>query len=205
MTQATHTTATDNRACPHVKNLDEQPSEHEYLLCVAGIKRKLPIVRINSHARIASFVILGDTELVIRAAAQLAKRLPRDIDYLMTAEAKGIPLAQEMSRILGLEHYIIARKSKKSYMNDPLQVSVSSITTHEKQELFLDKPDATRIKDGRVVLVDDVISSGESLEGLECLAKKAGAQIIGKAAILAEGDAAKRDDIIYLEALPLFN
>lgn len=174
-------------------------------MCVAGIKRKLPIVRINSHARIASFVILGDTELVIRAAAQLAKRLPRDIDYLMTAEAKGIPLAQEMSRILGLEHYIIARKSKKSYMHDPLQVSVSSITTHEKQELFLDKPDAARIKDGRVVLVDDVISSGESLEGLECLAKKAGAQIIGKAAILAEGDAAKRDDIVYLEALPLFN
>lgn len=204
MAQATHTTA-DDLAFPHVKKMDDQSFESEYLLHVAGIKRKLPIVRINSHARIASFVILGDTELVIRAAAQLVKRLPRDIDYLMTAEAKGIPLAQEMSRILGLEHYIIARKSKKAYMHDPLQVSVSSITTHEKQELFLDKPDAARIKDGRVVLIDDVISSGESLEGLELLAQKAGAQIIGKAAILAEGDAAKRDDIIYLEALPLFN
>ena len=204
MAQATHTTA-DDLAFPHVKKMDDQSFESEYLLHVAGIKRKLPIVRINSHARIASFVILGDTELVIRAAAQLVKRLPRDIDYLMTAEAKGIPLAQEMSRILGLEHYIIARKSKKAYMHDPLQVSVSSITTHQKQELFLDKPDAARIKDGRVVLIDDVISSGESLEGLELLAQKAGAQIIGKAAILAEGDAAKRDDIIYLEALPLFN
>lgn len=204
MAQETHTAA-DDLAFPHVKKMDDQSSESEYLLRVAGIKRKLPIVRINSHARIASFVILGDTELVIRAAAQLVKRLPRDIDYLMTAEAKGIPLAQEMSRILGLEHYIIARKSKKAYMHDPLQVSVSSITTHQKQELFLDKPDAARIKGGRVVLIDDVISSGESLEGLELLAQKAGAQIIGKAAILAEGDAAKRDDIIYLEALPLFN
>lgn len=203
MAQETHTAA-DDLAFPHVKKMDDQSLESEYLLRVAGIKRKLPIVRINSHARIASFVILGDTELVIRAAAQLVKRLPRDIDYLMTAEAKGIPLAQEMSRILGLEHYIIARKSKKAYMHDPLQVSVSSITTHQKQELFLDKPDAARIKDGRVVLIDDVISSGESLEGLELLAQKAGAQIIGKAAILAEGDAAKRDDIIYLEALPLF-
>lgn len=204
MAQETHTAA-DDLAFPHVKEMDDQSLESEYLLRVAGIKRKLPIVRINSHARIASFVILGDTELVIRAAAQLVKRLPRDIDYLMTAEAKGIPLAQEMSRILGLEHYIIARKSKKAYMHDPLQVSVSSITTHQKQELFLDKPDAARIKGGRVVLIDDVISSGESLEGLELLAQKAGAQIIGKAAILAEGDAAKRDDIIYLEALPLFN
>lgn len=204
MAQETHAAA-DDLAFPHAKKMDDQSFESEYLLRVAGIKRKLPIVRINSHARIASFVILGDTELVIRAAAQLVKRLPRDIDYLMTAEAKGIPLAQEMSRILGLEHYIIARKSKKAYMHDPLQVSVSSITTHQKQELFLDKPDAARIKDGRVVLIDDVISSGESLEGLELLAQKAGAQIIGKAAILAEGDAAKRDDIIYLEALPLFN
>lgn len=204
MAQETHTAA-DDLAFPHVKKMDDQSFESEYLLHVAGIKRKLPIVRINSRARIASFVILGDTELVIRAAAQLVKRLPRDIDYLMTAEAKGIPLAQEMSRILGLEHYINARKSKKAYMHDPLQVSVSSITTHEKQELFLDKPDAARIKGGRVVLIDDVISSGESLEGLELLAQKAGAQIIGKAAILAEGDAAKRDDIIYLEALPLFN
>lgn len=204
MAQETHTAA-DDLTFPHVKKMDDQSFENEYLLRVAGIKRKLPIVRINSHARIASFVILGDTELVIRAAAQLVKRLPRDIDYLMTAEAKGIPLAQEMSRILGLEHYIIARKSKKAYMHDPLQVSVSSITTHQKQELFLDKPDVARIKDGRVVLIDDVISSGESLEGLELLAQKAGAQIIGKAAILAEGDAAKRDDIIYLEALPLFN
>lgn len=204
MAQETHTAA-DDLAFPHVKKMDDQSFKSEYLLRVAGIKRKLPIVRINSHARIASFVILGDTELVIRAAAQLVKRLPRDIDYLMTAEAKGIPLAQEMSRILGLEHYIIARKSKKAYMHDPLQVSVSSITTHQKQKLFLDKPDAARIKGGRVVLIDDVISSGESLEGLELLAQKAGAQIIGKAAILAEGDATKRDDIIYLEALPLFN
>lgn len=112
MVQATHVATAGNLVFPHVNNLEDQSSEREYLLCVAGIKRKLPIVRINSHARIASFVILGDTELVIRAAAQLVKRLPRDIDYLMTAEAKGIPLAQEMSRILGLEHYIIARKSK---------------------------------------------------------------------------------------------
>ena len=122
----------------------------------------------------------------------------------MTAEAKGIPLAQELSRILGLKHYVVARKSKKPYMVNPLCVSVNSITTQKTQTLYLDKSDYEYIQNARVVLIDDVISTGESLEGIDLLAEKVGAQVIARAALLAEGSAADRDDIIYLEKLPLF-
>ncbi len=174
-----------------------------YELRVAGLIRKLPIIKIKPGLSIASFVILGDCEMVTAAAPLIADRLP-EIDYIMTAEAKGIPLVNEVCRILGHPRYIVARKSVKSYMDDPLEIEVESITTQRIQRLYLDKNDTERIRGKRVAILDDVISSGESLKALEKLAEKAGAEVVAKAAILAEGDAAERDDIIYLEKLPLF-
>lgn len=174
-----------------------------YELRVAGLIRKLPIIKIKPGLSIASFVILGDCEMVTAAAPLIADRLP-EIDYIMTAEAKGIPLVNEVCRILGHPRYIVARKSVKSYMDDPLEIEVESITTQRIQRLYLDKNDTERIRGKRVAILDDVISSGESLKALEKLAEKAGAEVVVKAAILAEGDAAERDDIIYLEKLPLF-
>ena len=174
-----------------------------YELIVAGLIRKLPIIKIKPGLSIASFVILGDCEMVTAAAPLIADRLP-EIDYIMTAEAKGIPLVNEVCRILGHPRYIVARKSVKSYMDDPLEIEVESITTQRVQRLYLDKNDTEMIRGKRVALLDDVISSGESLKALEKLALKAGAVVAAKAAILAEGDAAERDDIIYLEKLPLF-
>lgn len=174
-----------------------------YELNVAGLIRKLPIIKIKPGLSIASFVILGDCEMVTAAAPLVADRLPV-IDYIMTAEAKGIPLVNEVCRILGHPRYIVARKSVKSYMDDPLEIEVESITTQRVQRLYLDKNDTEMIRGKRVALLDDVISSGESLKALEKLALKAGAVVAAKAAILAEGDAAERDDIIYLEKLPLF-
>lgn len=174
-----------------------------YELRVAGLIRKLPIIKIKPGLSIASFVILGDCEMVTAAAPLIADRLPK-IDYIITAEAKGIPLVNEVCRILGHPRYIVARKSVKSYMDDPLEIEVESITTQRIQRLYLDKNDTERIRGKRVAILDDVISSGESLKALEKLAEKAGAEVVVKAAILAEGDAAERDDIIYLEKLPLF-
>ena len=152
---------------------------------------------------IASFVILGDCELVTAAAPLLAQKLPK-VDYLVTAEAKGIPLVHEVSRLLGLPYYIVARKSVKPYMAEPLVDEVVSITTQKAQTLCLDGKDALLLKGKKVAVVDDVISTGESLQAIERLVEKAGGEIVAKAAILAEGDAAKRSDIIFLEELPLF-
>lgn len=174
-----------------------------YELRVAGLIRKLPIIRIKPGLSIASFVILGDCEIVTAAAPLIAEKLPQ-IDYIMTAEAKGIPLVNEVCKVLGHSRYIVARKSVKSYMDEPLEIEVESITTQKVQRLYLDKNDSDRIKGKRVALLDDVISSGESLKAMEELAVKAGADVVAKAAILAEGDAADREDIIYLEKLPLF-
>lgn len=174
-----------------------------YELNVANITRELPIIPISQDMAIASFVILGDCELVTAAAPELAVKLPK-VDYLVTAEAKGIPLVHELSRILGHPYYIVARKSIKSYMDDPLTDEVRSITTSKPQKLCLDGQDARLLKDKKVAIVDDVISTGESLSALVRLVEKAGAEITAKAAILAEGDAADRSDIIYLEKLPLF-
>ncbi len=174
-----------------------------YELTVAGVTRQLPIVQIAPDLAIASFVILGDCELVTAAAPLLAERLP-EIDYIVTAEAKGIPLANEVSRLLGLPYYIVARKSIKPYMQTPLTDEVNSITTQKTQSLCLDGKDALAIRGRRVALLDDVISTGASLEAVERLVEKAGGKIVARAAILAEGDAAKRDDIIFLEELPLF-
>jgi adenine phosphoribosyltransferase len=174
-----------------------------YELQVAGLSRQLPIIQINDSLAIASFVILGDTELVCASAKVLADQLP-EVDVLVTAEAKGIPLVFEISKLLGMKNYIVARKSIKAYMDAPMIHEVESITTKEKQMLCLDGNDVALIQGKRVAIIDDVISTGESLRAVEELVKKAGGEIVVKAAILAEGDAADRKDILFLEKLPLF-
>ena len=174
-----------------------------YTLHVAGLTRELPIIKLSYDLSIASFVILGDTEIVKKTAPMIAKKLP-EVDFVVTAEAKGIPLAYEISKILNLNEYIVARKSIKAYMEEPIEVEVNYITTTNSQKLYLNNQDANKIKGKRVVLIDDVISTGQSLKALERLVEKAGANVVAKAAILAEGDAKDRKDIIFLEALPTF-
>lgn len=172
-------------------------------LSVTGVTRELPIIQINDNLSIASFVILGDTELVCAAAPEIVKRLP-EIDVLVTAEAKGIPLVFEISRLLNMKNYIVARKSVKPYMSSPIIDEVVSITTQKKQLLCLEEKDVECIRGKRVAIIDDVISTGESIQALERLVELAGGIISAKAAILAEGEAANREDIIFLEYLPLF-
>ena len=174
-----------------------------YTLNIAGLKRELPIIKLSYDLSIASFVILGDTEIVRKTAPIIAKKLP-EVDFIVTAEAKGIPLAYEISRVLNLNEYVVARKSVKAYMEEPIEVEVNSITTTNSQKLYLNNQDAKKIKGKRVALVDDVISTGQSLKALERLVEKAGGKVLAKAAILAEGDAKDRKDIIFLEALPTF-
>lgn len=177
-------------------------AEKYYEMTIAGLKRKLPICKVNDHMDIAAFVIFGDVELTEAAAAELLKRCP-EFDYILTPEAKGIPLGYELSRISG-KKYFVARKGKKLYMEEPFGVEVKSITTVNVQHLYLDKTEADQMKGHKVLIVDDVISTGESLNAVENLVDEAGAEIAGKAAILAEGDASRRDDIIFLEPLPIF-
>ena len=174
-----------------------------YTLHVAGLTRELPVIKLSYDLSIASFVILGDTEIVRKTAPIIAKKLP-EVDFIVTAEAKGIPLAYEISKILNLNEYIVARKSIKAYMEEPIEVEVNSITTTDSQKLYLNNQDAKKIKGKKVALIDDVISTGQSLKALERLVEKAGGNVIAKAAILAEGDAKDRKDIIFLEALPIF-
>ncbi len=174
-----------------------------YTLKVAGLERQLPICAVSDRLDIAGFVILGDVELTEACARELLKIAP-EYDYLVTAEAKGIPLIHEMARQHGDKRHIIARKGLKVYMVDPLSVTVNSITTQHTQTLYLDGEDAKLMKGKRVLIVDDVISTGESLTAIEKLVEQAGGSICGRMAILAEGDAAKRDDILFLEELPLF-
>lgn len=174
-----------------------------YTLQVAGVTRQLPIQRIKSGLSIASFVILGDCEIVVKTAPLLIDKLP-PVDFLATAEAKGIPLVHEMARLLGHQYYIVARKSIKPYMEEPIVDEVQSITTQKKQLLCLDKQDIEKVKGARIALIDDVISTGESLHALERLIGKAGGNVVAKAAILAEGKAANRNDIAFLEKLPIF-
>ena len=177
--------------------------EGYYTLEVAGVTRQLPIMQVSDTLCIASFVILGDCEIVTKSAQLIEERLPQ-VDYIVTAEAKGIPLVHELCRLRNLPYYIVARKSVKPYMSKPLTDEVVSITTQKKQTLCLDGKDALLLKGKRVAIVDDVISTGESLSAIERLVEKAGGEIVAKAAILAEGDAARREDIIFLEELPLF-
>lgn len=175
-----------------------------YRMNVAGLERDLPICPVNDALYIAGFVIFGDQELTVACAKELLARAP-EYDYILTAEAKGIPLAHEMARQAGDAKYILARKGPKLYMQNIFEVSVRSITTAKEQHLYLDGKDAELMKGKRILLVDDVISTGESLSALEALVEKAGGNICGRMAILAEGDAQERKDLIYLEKLPLFN
>ena len=153
---------------------------------------------------IAGFVIFGDQELTVACAKALLEKAP-EYDYIITAEAKGIPLAHEMARQSGAKKYFLARKAPKLYMTGVFEVAVNSITTAKEQKRYLDTADAEMMKGKRILLVDDVISTGESLRALEVLVEKAGGEIAGRMAILAEGDAQERPDLIYLEKLPLFN
>ncbi len=173
-----------------------------YTMQIAGLTRELPICEVNEHLDIAAFVMFSDVELTVRCAEELLKIAPEH-DIILTAESKGIPLAYEMAKQEG-KNYILARKSAKLYMTNPIEVKVKSITTSKVQSLFIDELDANRLDGKRVLIVDDVISTGESLNALEELIKHTNATIVGKMAVLAEGDAAERNDIKYLEKLPLF-
>ena len=175
-----------------------------YRMKVAGLERDLPICPVNENLYIAGFVIFGDQELTVACARELLNKAP-EYDYIITAEAKGIPLAHEMARQAGDAKYILARKGPKLYMRDIFSVTVNSITTAKEQKLYLDGNDAALMKGKKILIVDDVISTGESLKALEALVEKAGGEICGRMAILAEGDAQDREDLIYLEKLPLFN
>ena len=171
---------------------------------IAGLDRDLPICKVTDDLYIAGFVIFGDQELTVACAKALLEKAP-EYDYVITAEAKGIPLAHEMARQSGAKKYFLARKAPKLYMSGVFEVAVNSITTAKEQRLYLDTADAELMKGKRILLVDDVISTGESLRALEVLVEKAGGQIVGRMAILAEGEAQERPDLIYLEKLPLFN
>ncbi len=175
-----------------------------YELKVAGLTRQLPICRVSDTLYIGAFVIFGDVELTSCCARELLKKAPEH-DVLITAESKGIPLVYEMARQHGENRYLIARKAPKLYMKDIFSTEVNSITTAKTQVLCIDGEDAEFMRGKRVLIVDDVISTGESLKAVEKLVRKAGGNIVGRMAILAEGDAKDREDIIFLEHLPLFN
>ena len=173
-----------------------------YELHVAGVKRDLPICEVNEHLSIAAFIMFGDVEITVASAKALLEKAP-EFDVIVTAESKGIPIAYEMSRQCG-KPYIVTRKMAKLYMHDPIAVEVKSISTAVKQTLWLDQSDIDALKGKKVLIVDDVISTGGSLAALESLVEQAGGEIAGKCAVLAEGDAVNRDDIFFLEELPLF-
>ena len=175
-----------------------------YRLKLAGIERDLPLCPIGDNLNIAAFVLFGDVELTEKCAEALYAKAPEH-DVILTAESKGIPLAYEMCRLSGKNRYILARKSVKLYMKDVVKCETQSITTSAKQTLYLDGEDAEFMKGKRVLIVDDVISTGGSLLSLENLVEQAGGITVGKMTVLAEGEAADRDDIIYLEKLPLFD
>ncbi|ANU54176.1 adenine phosphoribosyltransferase [Acutalibacter muris] len=173
-----------------------------YKMTIAGCQRQLPICPISDSLDIAGFVMFGDVEVTEAAAKALMEKCPEH-DVIVTAESKGIPLAYEMARI-GCRNYVVARKGIKAYMEEPIHVEVKSITTDHVQKLYLSKADCESLRDKRILIVDDVISTGESLAAIEELLHSVGGQVVGKACVLAEGDAKDRTDIIYLEPLPLF-
>ncbi len=176
----------------------------EYKMNIAGVERALPLCPLNEKLQIGAFVMFGDVELTVACAAALLAKAP-EYDVMITAESKGIPLVYEMARQRGGERYLLARKAPKLYMRDVLKCEVQSITTAAKQVLYLDGYDAAYMQGKRVLIVDDVISTGESLNALVNLVKQAGGNIVGQMAVLAEGEAADREDIIFLEKLPLFD
>ena len=175
-----------------------------YPITVAGVKRDLPLCKISDELTIAAFVIFGDVELTCACASELLKRAP-EFDYMVAPEAKAIPLIHEMARQSGRNEYFLVRKKKKAYMNGVFETVDKSITTEGEQKLYMDGADAAKMKGKRILILDDVISTGGSISAVENLVEQAGGNVVGKMAILAEGDAADRDDIIFLEPLPLFN
>lgn len=175
-----------------------------YEMTIAGVKRELPLCKVTNDLYIGAFIMFGDVEITKKCACELLKIAP-EFDIMITAECKGIPLLYEMARQAGCNDYIVARKGAKLYMKNIISTRVDSITTDHIQTLCLGEKEANLMKGKRVLIVDDVISTGESLAAIESLVKTAGGNIVGKMTVLAEGDAANRDDIIYLEKLPLFN
>ena len=178
--------------------------EQFYEMKVAGLTRQLPLCKVSDELYIGAFVIFGDVELTVNSARELLKVAPEH-DIMITAESKGIPLVYEMARQSGENKYLIARKAPKLYMKNVVSTEVTSITTAKKQMLYIDSEDVALMKGKRVLIIDDVISTGESLRAVEKLVKQSGGIVVGRMAILAEGDAKYRDDIQYLEYLPLFN
>ncbi len=175
-----------------------------YKTKIAGLERELPLCPINDDLMIGAFVIFGDPELTTACAKELLARAPQ-YDYMVSAEAKGIPLIHEMARLAGNQKYFLARKNPKLYMTGVFEAELHSITTAKDQKLYLDITDADMMRGKRILIVDDVISTGESLRALETLVEKAGGIICGKMTVLAEGDAQQREDLVYLEKLPLFD
>ena len=173
-----------------------------YKMKIAGLERELPLCKVNDHLDIAAFVIFGDVEITVASATELLKKCP-EFDYIVVPEAKGIPLAYEMARQSG-KPYFVCRKGAKLYMKDPVSVHVRSITTANVQTVYLDSNEGEQLRGKRVLVIDDVISTGESLKAVHALLEKFEANIVGQAAILAEGEAADRTDIIFLEKLPIF-
>lgn len=173
-----------------------------YKINIAGLTRELPLCPVSDKLDIGAFIMFSDVEITVKSAEELLKKVS-NFDIIVTAESKGIPLAYEMSRQCG-KNYVVARKSVKVYMTNPVSVSVKSITTDAVQTLYLGDTDAELIRGKKVLIADDVISTGESLKSLEALIAKAGGIVTGKCAVLAEGDACDRDDIVYIQKLPLF-
>lgn len=175
-----------------------------YEMTIAGLKRQLPLCKITDDLYIGAFVMFSDVEITKASAGQLLAKAP-EFDVIITAESKGIPLAYEMARQAGINDYIVARKGAKLYMQNVVTTEVDSITTDHIQTLCLGQTEIDKMKGKRVLIVDDVISTGESLKSLEVLVNQVGGNIVGRMAVLAEGGAADRDDIIFLEKLPVFN
>ena len=177
-----------------------------YPITVAGLQRELPICKVTDDLYIGAFICFGDAELTVACAREMLKLMPQDsYDYLLTAEAKSIPLIHEMARQSGATKYFIARKGSKAYMPDPIHVEDKSITTAGVQKLYLGRDDADLIRGKRILLMDDVISTGGSIHAMEELVNLAGGTVVGRVAVLAEGDAAQRTDIRFLAPLPVFN
>ena len=177
-----------------------------YPITVAGLQRDLPICKVTDDLYIGAFICFGDAELTVACAREMLKLVDQDsYDYMLTAEAKSIPLIHEMARQCGAAKYFIARKGPKVYMPDPIRVADKSITTEAQQYLYLGRDDADMIRGKRILLMDDVISTGGSIHAMEELVKLAGGTVVGRVAVLAEGDAAERDDIKFLSPLPVFN
>ena len=175
-----------------------------YEMEIAGLTRQLKLCPVTEDLYIGAFILFGDVDLTVAAAEALLRKAP-EFDVILTGESKGIPLAHEMARQEGHVDYVVARKGAKLYMSDVIQTEVDSITTDHIQTLCIGGDDAQKLRGRRVLIVDDVISTGETLKSIETLVNQVGGNIAGRMAVLAEGEAADRDDIIYLEKLPLFN